>query len=141
MFKSIILALLLSLSIPAFSTESTNQWINLGGLSYHLDQKYNDLNPGLGYERQLPGQYNNLEVIGGLYYNSLKNVAFYAGGRYSYKKDFFMGGDLGATAFLATGYQNNGIPALLPFADICWKYGCLMSNIVVTTINIRIPIK
>lgn len=138
MTKALIALFLLAATTLAHADDATN-WVNFGGLSYHIPAKdYNDANYGLGIEHAINDTWG---VVGGTYYNSLRVQAYYVGARYIFKKDCFLGGECGALVYASTGYQNNGVPAVLPFLGECWKYGCVMSNGIVSTAMLRIPVK
>lgn len=136
--KTLIALFLFAVTTLAHASGDTD-WVNFGGLSYHIPARnYNDTNYGIGVEHALNERWG---VTGGYYYNSLHHDAFYIGARYTLKKDCFLGADCGVLVYASTGYQNNGVPAILPFAGMCWKYGCVMSNLVVSTAMLRIPLK
>ena len=136
--KTALFGLLLLVSMASAQADEAKDWVNFGGLSYHIPSKsYNDANYGFGVEHNLGNRWG---IVAGTYYNSLRNQAYYAGATYVIKKKAFLDADFGTMAYFVTGYQNNGVPALIPFATLCWKYGCVISNGVVSSAMLRIPV-
>jgi hypothetical protein len=136
MKRMLILIVMLMSVCAARAAAPGDQWLNLGGVSYHLlDHHANDFNPGLGYERQVSDQW----TAGiGEYKNSLRNKSWYANARYTWAKDAVFGGDLGAGMMVVTGYLNDvKMPTVQPYVDVCWKYGCVMTVGYVTAFNLR----
>ena len=131
-----IVAAILSFIAVAANADVGDQYINFGGVSYHLlDHHANDFNPGIGYEKQVSDQW----TVGlGEYKNSLRNKSFYIGGRYTWKRDFILGGDLGGGVMVVNGYLNDvKMPTVQPYVDVCWKYGCFMTVGYVSAFNLR----
>jgi hypothetical protein len=84
--KNLLALFLLAAATLAHADEPTN-WVNFGGLSYHIPAKnYNDANYGFGVEHALNDKWG---VVAGTYYNSLRVQAYYVGARYTFKKDCF----------------------------------------------------
>ena len=132
-----LIASLLLLCATAAHADVGDQWLNLGGVSYHvLDKHANDFNPGLGYETQLNERWN---VGAGRYYNSLRNKSWYLNTRYTIIPNAVLGGDFGVGTMVVTGYLNDvKMPTVQPYADVCWKYGCVMTVGYVTAFNLRV---
>lgn len=102
-FKVLILALCMAFG-PANADEVT---VHLGSKHFSVvDYNFNEFNPGAGI--------NINNFIGGIYYNSIKNVSVYGG--YAFEH-----GPIGIDVGLVTGY---GIP-VLPMASPYVKLGAV----------------
>lgn len=123
--KNVIAVLLLLVSSVAFA-DVADDYIALGGVSYHLKDtnRYNGLNYGIGYEHKVNENWNALV---GVYENSIWHKSIYAMGRYTPDSDsrfggHFLGGRINYMVGAVTGYHVKVAPVLVP--AVCWKSVC-----------------
>lgn len=90
---------------------AADQFINIGGGSYHFERDlgHNEFNPGIGYERDWNEQ---ISWAVGYYKNSLAKPTFYAVGNY-YPWRLSEGWRVGATVGALTGYNETEVAPLL----------------------------
>jgi len=108
------------------SSEPSSTWLQLGGISHHLDRSrnFNEQNWGIGIEHKLSK--DNAFAIGedssiaiGQYRNSIRQTSHYA--LYQWKPLHVGPVDVGVMAGFVDGYRlNNGrpVPLALPMASI-----------------------
>ncbi len=103
--------------------------MNVYGLSYHFDREQaeslghdNEVNPGLGLRYRMPGEKFDTFLDGGVYRDSGRNTAVYAGGGLFWKptQRLRLGG---AMALFSSDSYNNGdaFIAPVPFAAYEWR--------------------
>jgi hypothetical protein len=110
--------------------------INFYGLSYHFDRERaketgvdNEVNPGLGLRYRFPRQNFDYFWDGGVYYDSGRNTAVYAGGGAFWKptERFRIGG---ALAFFYSDTYNDGDPFIAPVPAIAYEWRRVTINMI-----------
>ncbi len=108
------------------SNEPSSTWLQLGGISHHLDRSrnFNEQNWGIGIEHKLSKDNpfaigNDSSIAIGQYRNSIRRTSNYA--VYQWKPLHVGPVDIGVMAGFVDGYHlNNGrpVPMALPMASI-----------------------
>jgi hypothetical protein len=109
---------------------------NLYGLSYHLDRdeaqargQDNEFNPGLGLRYRVPGEKFDPFLEGGIYRDSARNTALYAGGGFFWKASerLRLGG---AVAVFNSDTYNAGEPFIAPVPLAAYEWRRVTLNVV-----------
>jgi hypothetical protein len=150
--KTFLTTLILSALAATAHADATPDYLNLGGPSYHFDERgrrvhgYNETNLGLGltWEKRDVPVLGEVDLSTGLYRNSQRHTTVYATA--SKLPLEFLGARWGITGGLVSGYERaNVLPMLAPTA--CWKYACAVvippikdHNTGALSIQFRIPL-
>lgn len=106
--------------------------INVYGLSYHFEDKPgfdNEVNPGLGLRYRYPRRDFDWILDGGVYRDSGRNTAVYAGGGAFWKptQRLRLGG---ALAFFYSDTYNDGDPFIAPVPLAAYEWRAVSLNLV-----------
>ena len=110
--------------------------LNVYGFSYHLDREEaesrgqdNEVNPGLGVRFRVPGDNFDSFLDGGIYRDSARNIAVYAGGGFFWKatERLRLGG---AVAVLKSDTYNEGEAFVAPLPLIAYEWRKATLNVV-----------
>lgn len=115
--KSFVFAFLLVLAWPA----SAQTWLHVYGLSWHESPGYQDVNTGIGIERQFSDDWT---WALGTYRNSINRQSMVGMAKYQWyqQPDFGVNIQIGAV----TGYRRYIlVPMILP--EVCWSWICGMA--------------
>jgi hypothetical protein len=130
-------SVLLALGLSAAPCAAQGQLgINVYGFSYHFDREEaeargqdNEVNPGLGVRYRVPGGKFDPFLDGGVYRDSARNTAVYAGGGFFWKptERLRLGG---AVAVFKSDTYNNGDAFFAPVPLIAYEWRRVTLNVV-----------
>jgi len=110
--------------------------INVYGLSYHLDRdeaesrgQDNEVNPGLGLRYRMPGEKFDSFLEGGVYHDSGRNSAVYAGAGLLWKLTERLRLGAAAAVFQSDTYKN-GEPVFAPVPLAAYEWRRVTLNVV-----------
>lgn len=132
--RPVALTALVLCTVPCAA--QSNLGLNIYGLSYHFEREEaesrgqdNEVNQGVGLRYRVPGGKFDTFLDGGVYHDSGRNTAVYAGGGFFWKatERLRLGG---AAAVFHTDSYNNGDPFFAPVPLAAYEWRRITLNVV-----------